>query len=658
MKSFNKCLSLGFWLTAAEGLLTFCWILALPSEAASAVFMGLSRQRLILAAMTMLLVMGCVIVGLLLRLKSSRLIPIIDKLINNLNEQNNLTFIIITSGGIFFILIWIFINLQQFPANYAWLYATLGEGVLPLYTVGIRLLPLLTWAALIVVQSLAFLVFVFFNTLRQPQAWPIKKILASLAVFLLVLATFVHWLILIFQLQVFSLIPGWFWGFSNKPFTAPLILAFAGMLLMLLAVTWLVIKWPFPAMVMLVIIFLAGWAMQLGLGLAEGRGLDSLRERFFSTMHKSYALSACGKNESLTEIVSNYENTYGLKFFPGTKPPGVILSYALIERGLNAINPLTDTNARCERLGQSIAWLFPPLTFLIIFVLFILVNKIGGAPSSETRFLAPLLVISTPAYILFALFLDEALYPFVFLSGICLLVLTIRSRSFWPALISGCFLYLAIFFSFTMLPLFAFAGFYWIVEFWQNRDGKNLKQDGRKILAGLAGFGLMHLLFTHFLNYDFWVRYQNAMQGLFDVSYYSKPGSLKVGEIMSLTDRVRLLGMAAGLNNLEFATSIGLPFYALFVTQAFRQIKLFFQRKLTPLQIITFACFLTFILLNLISQTRSESARLWLFWVPVAAIFAGLELEKFSKNRSWLLYIYSAAQWVSLFLLYVFQELK
>ncbi len=82
------------------------------------------------------------------------------------------------------------------------------------------------------------------------------------------------------------------------------------------------------------------------------------------------------------------------------------------------------------------------------------------------------------------------------------------------------------------------------------------------------------------------------------------------------------------------------------------------RRTATRGEAIQAALFGTFIALNLYGLNRGESARLWMFWVPVVVILAAIEIAPLLKRRPWLFYLLIAAQFMTLVLTYKFQDLK
>src|SRR3954468_3202815 len=123
-------------------------------------------------------------------------------------------------------------------------------------------------------------------------------------------------------------LPVWFWPIANKPLPAELwmligLAAFA-------AATIVTIRWvPGRSWASgIALLIMAGALQQFGFALAEGRGMEALRQRLVTTGHAEFARIAAQHSDMLT-IVRNWQDFINEpdRGFSSTKPPGTVLIY-------------------------------------------------------------------------------------------------------------------------------------------------------------------------------------------------------------------------------------------------------------------------------------------------------------------------------------------
>ena len=129
-------------------------------------------------------------------------------------------------------------------------------------------------------------------------------------------------------------------------------------------------------------------------------------------------------------------------------------------------------------------------------------------------------------------------------------------------------------------------------------------------VAFLAGLLLLYFAFYAALNYDVLTRYTNAMTIHRSIKQY--PGVLSELPITIL------------INNSDFALGIG-P--ALLILSLIGIVYIVFSSE-QKLKWLAWSLLLTFIVLNLVGQTRSETARLWMYLIPFFSLFAANLLLK------------------------------
>ena len=275
--------------------------------------------------------------------------------------------------------------------------------------------------------------------------------------------------------------------------------------------------------------------------------------------------------------------------------------------------------------------------------------------------IAPLLYALAPSAVLFSLFPDQAIYPAAFLLGTWLTVTIIGRASLLWAFVLGAVLYLFVFFAFTMLPLYPFAGIYLILHHRlrsQMTPVPRWWEAARLAIAIGVGTLAMYALFALLLNYNFLPRFERTMSINHNFDFYLRVGQPPPSGPESLGTRVTQILNAAWINNLDFAAAIGFPIYILFAAQAIRRIWRLFKERRAGGDIILMALLLSFILLNLLGTAQGEVPRLWLFWLPMVALYAAYELEPHARRRPALVYCLGAAQFITIVLTYHFQDLR
>jgi hypothetical protein len=280
----------------------------------------------------------------------------------------------------------------------------------------------------------------------------------------------------------------------------------------------------------------------------------------------------------------------------------------------------------------------------------------AGADAGLAARLAPLFFLLAPNIVLLPLFLDQAFYPALFLAAGIPVLLAFQRQSFAWAALAGAGLYAAIFFSFSLLPLFALPVFFAAAQYWSRCTRASLGKQAALLGTVAGGVVLAYLVLRAALNYDFFARYTNAMSVVYNYDFYARVG-LNPGEPVSLAVRARQILEAATLNILDFASLVSFPVFLLFAVRGVKTSLAVLRRAANPGDGVQCALFLCFLALNAIGQMRGEAGRLWMYWAPVVAILAAVEIAPLVRRRPWLGYLLVSAQWLTLLLTYQFQDL-
>lgn len=640
-KSLEKTAAVQIFLRAAlaEGFLAWLFLFINPSEENSAVLWGYSLPRLLLGGLALLLLLALAVLAWKGR-HPQRLQSSLQNLENRLSRPDFFTALVISLGYAILIILASFLLFASPLAR--------NLGVLPaLYR---HALPLIIWLLLVLAQVAVLLRLAWPQQFRS-LGWRSPTAAKTLFLLVVVTLTLAHWTILALRLDLLVSIPGWFWQFHEKGVSlrhAWLAAIFA--LPLLLAV--FILKNPSAVKRNLFLLILTGVFLQYGFGLVQG---ESIRLKYANSSHSVYAQHASDRPD-LLEMIRNYENGYGQQIFLDTKPPGVLTVYILAQKLSNLIAPEATFDGRFLRLTTFLTYVFPPLSFVVLILIYRLSRTL--AASEEQAYLPALLYIVCPNVILMPLFLDQALYPLMFMLGVAAAVLLTRKPSFVLAAIIGVSIYIAMFISFSMLTLLPFAVILIGMDWLLNRKSKSLKQT-LLVLAGLAlGMLAGYLAFKALLNYDFFVRYHNMTLIRREINYYIRyniPVEQSVIEAGYRPSLNKFLS-ALALNHIEYAAWVGAPVFLLFAARALKTVWNFLRRRIAWREIFLGAFILFYVLLNLFGELDAEVGRLWLFLVPMVSIFAGLEMGEFFNNKKSGVYLVMALQLITLILTYQFQD--
>ena len=643
-------------LLCVQALAAFLWTFYSPSESANGAFFWLSAPRLLLAALALSTLLALVTLTLYLwhsNTVSAHFFETLDRWCIGERRLGSLLIPLVAVPLLISMAIWMVLRTPlEFSAYRSW-----APDTFPLlYAVVKAILPLLCLLLLTSLEVAAYLAWRYRSRLLIAESWPWTRVSSALILLLIALAAAFHWIILGFQLRTFANLPAWYWKIAPISFSwRDAWFAVGFLALFALACAALVLMRRIVAGLLLVIFL--GWFLQIGVGIMGDGGFATLRERYFSTYHKAYVTQASQSHLTVLESVRRYEQLFAIHAFTSTKPPGLMAFYIGLDHLVNGYPSAYTDEVRYERLSQVIMYGFPLLALVMVPLLYAFGRRFLETSSSFVPAVAPLLYMLAPSAVLFSLFPDQAIYPAVFLLGVWLIVSVIRRESLVWAFLLGALLYLFVFFAFTMLPLYPFAGLYLILHHWRPKAGRRWQQPVR--LAAAIGFGtlVLYFLFVILLHYDFFPRFERTMAINHNFDFYLRVGQPPPAAPESVSTRLGQIVNAAWINNLDFAAGIGFPLYILFVAQAMRRAWRFFKHEAVSGDAILMSLLLSFVVLNLLGTAQGEFPRLWLFWLPMMAIFAAYELEAHTHRRL-LLFWLGLAQFITMVLTFHFQDLR
>ncbi|HSR19447.1 MAG TPA: hypothetical protein VLL49_00900, partial [Anaerolineales bacterium] len=398
--------------------------------------------------------------------------------------------------------------------------------------------------------------------------------------------------------------------------------------------------------------------LQFGPGLMSGGGTATLRERYFTTYHETYIRKASESNLPILESIRSYEQIYGRNMFTRTKPPGLMAAYIGLDHLVNGQPSLLDPAERYQRLSDVIVWLFPVLAMGMVWLLWAFSRRWLEDPSGLVARTAPVLYVLAPGVALFTFFADQAIYPAVFLVGAWFAAGALRRGSAGWAFLLGAALYAAAFFSFSMLPLYPFAGLYLLLQALGDRSPRRVSRFVLLSLALAAGTLALYVLSRALLNYDFLPRFQQSVSINHNFDFYLRVGQQPPAAPESIGVRMGQILQAAWINHLDYAAAIGIPIYLLFGVQAVRRVARFWRGGSRPGDIMLLALLGSFLAVNLAGTAQGEVPRLWLFWLPMVVMLAAHELAPHLRKRPQLILVLGLAQFITLGLTFHFQDLR
>ena len=416
----------------------------------------------------------------------------------------------------------------------------------------------------------------------------------------LLLSTLGYWLIYLLQIPLFQLLPHWFWSLG----LTPLPWWWLGLPLLPLS-GWLVrqvLGQPGRVGRNLLLLILGGYLLQQDLAWMEGRGLAGLSDRLGGEGGHGRLVQAAVAQPSGWRVLTQYEELLDsgeLSSFPHTtRPPGQLLFLMGVDRLAGLLDPVTED--RALRLARLAAWIFPLFSYLVLIPLFYLCRLYMDEMGAWITVLLYLLVPSTA---LITLHLDQCLFPLVAWSCAGLYAWGLR-RGWWGAALgAGLLFYLGLFLSFGLAALGGVLG---VLHLQVAREaGRSLWRTAA--LAG-AGFLGLALIFWGCFDYDLLQRYSRAM----DAHQHFKGVQWGVGQIL----------YCALLNLVEFGVWCGLPLVLLCAAQ----LRAVWSRRggwnWGAEEAWALALVLTLGGLALFGRTAGETARLWIFLLPLVLVAA------------------------------------
>ena len=427
----------------------------------------------------------------------------------------------------------------------------------------------------------------------------------------LTIASAAVWLLFLLRIPLFQALPWWFWSLEDKPL--PLWWLFASLALASAGVLFAVSTRPHRRLPNLLLLMALCYSLQLGFGLMEGRGLQSLSERLTgSGGHARLALAGTGWTPGhLLRFYPSMVASQELPHFPhATRPPGPVIAFALLDQ-LAGHLPVSGDDRR-ERAARLAALLFPLMASLTLLPLWGLCRL--AIPGEREAWTPLLLYASAPSLLLMVLHLDQCLFPLIGTTFLYLLARALAADRLLPAFAAGICLYAGLYFSFGLIAL-AVAAAALILLFAHTRQA--WRQAGTAAAALLAGAALPHLAIWLGSGYDALAQFRFGMAAhqAFKFPQWGFGHTLYFG----------------ALNLVEFALWCGPALALLCAAQLYRSCRSWPPTALADLLVLALAVALAGLVL--FGRTAAETARLWLFLLPLVAVAGARFLGEIAPGR-------------------------
>jgi hypothetical protein len=609
-------------LTTIEGIPGFILLFRIHSDRDSTFLFGFSLTRIILGGITFLLLLLLTYFSVKTFTNRTWFEGVLTKLDEYIQKSDRiaismLALAYLTVVGILIELIFT---------------SPLGEYFGSLRAVYDRSFSIIRWGILTTAQSLVF-IFVAYRPIKEKvKTFTTRMILRYLWGFVIISFTLLHILILALRESVLFHFPYWWGWFKIQSFSLRDFL-FLGLIVLVLWVIGWVKTFSMKGYRHLILILVLGYVTQLSFAFIRGGSFDSLQTPLYQSNQVRYLVNA-GPNLNISRAITKYEERYGTDETLRTKPPGALVFYIFMEKISNLGETQASNEERRENLIRFATFAFPVFSLMSLYLLY----RLGKEFLDEhERWTSALFLGLVPCFALQTLLLDQFLYPLLFTIGIFLAWMTVKSETFWIGLLSGGFIYLSVFTSFSLISLLPMTFILLGLRLWLQRKRGVSRRLLYASLGVALGLFLTGALFYAGFGYDPFLRYSKALAVHRSVKLL-EPGLLQVF-------------LAVVQNNLEFVFWVGAPIFLLALSSWLRSGMRLLKERLRDIDLVAISFFVTYLLLNLFGQTRGEVGRLWIFLAPVFVLLAFNEVKYIFGFNAKVIQVGAAVQLITAYLL-------
>jgi hypothetical protein len=502
-----------------------------------------------------------------------------------------------------------------------------------------RLFEPFLWVTLIPFQILVWIAIIYKREIRNAIS---SLIIPNLFLFTIITFTSMHWMTIILGSNIYQLIDGWFWKADD-----PKMLRFSFLMLPLMFcgaiyLARYAVKDPHRINRQLLIFVVMMYAFQFGFGISDGTGLKYIERKYANTPLSEHMRIACANEISLNTAIREYDYLFGNKYFLQTKPPGLLSLYIGMREVVNIFDPgMEEQSDVCfNSLVKAATVVLPLMAAFTLIPMYFIQQQLKNTSWK----ISAVLLLSAPNMLLMTLVPDQAFFPFAFMFAIYLLGLAIFERSLVWSLASGFFMGLAIFITFSLIPVLGFAGVWLVLEgvkSYRERRDTSILFTGLGIILGFVL--LMGIIYVAY-EYNPISRYQVAFH------YHIANKSFKSSPAQLINNFV--------LNGIDFTFWSGVPIVLLFLASCVRLYSMMRRGNLNREGTFMLAFVVTLLGINLLGQTRSEVGRLWIFLLPIISIFSGRELEFLHRKLPGITELIVGLQWITVILMFIFWDFR
>ncbi len=239
-----------------------------------------------------------------------------------------------------------------------------------------------------------------------------------------------------------------------------------------------------------------------------------------------------------------------------------------------------------------------------------------GLTASALFMLVPSIILFAPGY--------DIVFPLFTVTSICFLYMGLKRQRYVYLFISGIVVCLGLFFSLNQLATLLLMGLiYLFYSLRKIRMSPGKKEENLKALPNFAGFGVLSLIsgiLTMFLIY-------RVLLGinLFQILYICRLNNI----VRFFSNSNRTYYKWIILNMLDFSLFIGVAISIPLACKYFSDIRDFLKKKdFTLLDPLCLSFILLLAILNFSGQNLGETARLWIFLMPIAVLIASTKLAE------------------------------
>jgi hypothetical protein len=194
----------------------------------------------------------------------------------------------------------------------------------------------------------------------------------------------------------------------------------------------------------------------------------------------------------------------------------------------------------------------------------------------------------------------------------------VKERSFFLGLVAGAGIYIAVFVSFSLLPILGLAPGWLMLDYAFAREERALTDLVRPALGTLVGVAVMWIGAAVLFGYSPLIRYSAA----FELHRALKEFEVSAGSLLYYLI----------LNNLDFLMWSGAAMLILLAYGTLRQVGEATRGRPSAMGALAGAYGLTFIGVNLLGQTRGEVGRIWIYLLPLGAVIASREAVRLLRT--------------------------